>query len=370
MTDVLQFGLGANLGGVEIYIKTLWDYMDHNEYRFHFIDTTEEGKRPCFYEELQRKGCKFYKITPRRISIKRNQEDIDRLFRENHFDFMHFHTNTLSYSYPIESAIKNNCKVIVQSHNSETTGKLTKIMHILHRKKLQRKDVYRIAVSKDAGTWLFGNADFSVYLNGIETEKFRFHEENRAAIRKELNSENNLVIGHVGAFLRAKNHRFVIEIFEKALQLEPRAVLWLVGDGNSSEIKLLAEEKGLTDKVQFLGKRTDLPKLYAGMDAFLFPSLFEGFGLVIAEAVCEGLPCLISDCIPQEAIISDSVQAYSLNASAESWAKKLLDSAQSFSKDRTVCSREVAEAGFSVQAEVARIEKLYETVLSEQQPVI
>ena len=77
------------------------------------------------------------------------------------------------------------------------------------------------------------------------------------------------------------------------------------------------EELGIADKIMFLGARTDMPDLYQAMDLFLLPSLFEGFGIVYAEAQCAGLPCFASkDAVPPVAKITDLLEFVSLQKSA------------------------------------------------------
>ena len=360
--EILQFGLNGNLGGIEIYLKTLWSHMDHTRFHFSFI-VSKSNVPPCFYEEFKAGGCDFYSITPRRVSVRQNRKEVFELFNTHRFDLLHFNSNTLSYILPIEAAVKNGCKVIVHGHNAETARTIPRLLHGVNKRRLRKLDVNRVAVSSAAGKWFFGNDAYSVFLNGIETEKFRFTEKNREESRQEANCTDRLVIGHVGTFMPSKNHAFIIEIFENVIKRNPNAVLWLIGDGNSDGIRRLVNEKGLSDKVVFWGRRTDLPRLYAGMDVFLFPSLFEGFGLVLLEAGCEGVPCLVSDCVPDEARNSaNNIFSCSLNESADVWAKKLLKAAACQKKDRTACHSEIAKAGFSIEQEVSKMEKLYKSL--------
>ncbi len=367
--EILQFGLNTNLGGIEIYLKTLWSHLDHSRYHFSFVYMADTDELPCFYEELKQGGCDFYRVTPRRVSVRRNRKEMSELFATHAFDILHFNSNTLSYIFPIAAAVKNGCGVIVHGHSSATARAIPRVLHTVHRAGLRHMDVVRIAVSSAAGKWFFGNDDFTVFLNGIETEKFRFREEDRNETRREANCTDRLVIGHVGTFIPAKNHKFMIEILERTVRFRPDAVLWLIGDGDSSEIRRLANEKGLSDRVVFWGKRTDLPRLYAGMDVFLFPSLFEGFGLVLLEARCEGLPCLVSDRVPGEAkTFADSIFPYSLDAPAEDWARELLKVAECRKEDRAACRFDIVKAGFSIEEEAKRMEALYERMKSGEVP--
>ena len=362
MIEVLFFGLSTNRGGIETYLYKIWKHIDHSQFHFNFIDMTGEEATPCYYDELIQDGCLFFKITPRRVSIRKNKEDIKRLFRDNHFNIFHFNVNTLSYLFPIEEAIHNGCKVVVHSHNAGTAAnrKLTNLFHRINKTRLSHMDVVRIAVSTMAGNWLFGKSQFKVYMNGVATEEFKFLQENRKRIREELGCNDKVVIANVGAFLPAKNHEFMVEVFEKFLVTQPESVLWFIGDGpGRPAIQQLVQEKGLADKIKFLGVRTDMQQLYAGMDLFWFPSIFEGFGIALLEAECEGVPCLISDCIPQDALLADNTFSFSLNATHEDWVEKMIQALASQKKDRTVCYKEMKEKGVSVEAEIERLEKLY-----------
>ena len=366
MIEVLYFGLSANRGGIETYLYKIWRHIDHQTFHFNFIDMTGEESLPCYYDELMYDGCTFFKITPRNVSSKKNKEDIRRLFRNNNFDIFHFNVNTLSYLFPVEEALRKGCKVVVHSRSAGATAnkKLTQCLHNINKIRLGHMDVCRIAVSSMAGEWMFGKSEFMVYMNGVATEEFKFLEENRKKIRKELGCSNKVVIANVGAFLPVKNHLFMVEVFEKFLDTQPEAVLWFIGDGpERPAIQQLVIKKGLIDKVQFLGIRKDMQKLYAGMDLFWFPSLYEGFGNVLLEAECEGVPCLISDCIPKDALIADNTFSFSLDAKYEDWVEKMIQALAAQKKDRSVCYKEIEEKGASVDTEIKKLEKLYRSLV-------
>ena len=85
-----------------------------------------------------------------------------------------------------------------------------------------------------------------------------------------------------------------------------RALFLLVGDGPlQPAIEALVRERGLSTNFIFLGVRDDVQRLMLGaMDCFLFPSSYEGLGLVLWEAQAAGLTCVISDTIPDEASVA------------------------------------------------------------------
>ena len=71
------------------------------------------------------------------------------------------------------------------------------------------------------------------------------------------------------------------------------------------------------------GSCTNTEDYYQIMDAFLFPSLWEGLGIVVIEAQVNGLDCWVSDNIPKEAVIAKNVQVLNL-AAKEKWVNALM----------------------------------------------
>lgn len=104
------------------------------------------------------------------------------------------------------------------------------------------------------------------------------------------------LLGHVGRFHEQKNHRGLIDIFAIVSAQIPEARLILIGDGELfDDIRRLVAERGLEGRVILLGARTDVGELLPEMDVFVFPSLWEGFGIVLLEARMLGIPVVASD---------------------------------------------------------------------------
>jgi glycosyltransferase involved in cell wall biosynthesis len=94
-----------------------------------------------------------------------------------------------------------------------------------------------------------------------------------------------------------KGHRFLLEAMAILANARPQAVLMMAGrEGHASaELDGLRSRLRLGDRVRFLGQRTDVPDLLAAGDIFVFPSLYEGFGGAVIEAMALGLPVVASD---------------------------------------------------------------------------
>ena len=154
--------------------------------------------------------------------------------------------------------------------------------------------------------------------------RFEFKLQKRKQIRQYLGiQDNEMVIGHVGRFTAAKNHEFLIRVFQAYREKHAYAKLLLVGEGELLEsIKSKCRELNILENVIFTGNRSDTENFYQAMDVMVFPSLWEGLGIVLIEAQANNLPCFVSKTIPKEAIITDSVKTLSLHE-IRPWVKEI-----------------------------------------------
>jgi alpha-1,3-rhamnosyl/mannosyltransferase len=117
----------------------------------------------------------------------------------------------------------------------------------------------------------------------------------RQAARNTFNLPDEYVL-YVGSNKPHKNLPILVEAFA---QLRPKSVLVLAGPSDSrfNQERMNAERLGLREHVRFLGTVPEkmLPTLYGGAKAFVFPSLYEGFGLPVLEAMACGVPVACSD---------------------------------------------------------------------------
>ncbi len=135
-------------------------------------------------------------------------------------------------------------------------------------------------------------AIFTVY-NGIDLKKFNYSEQVRIRTRKLLKIEDHtLMFLAVGRFHEAKNYPLLINAFEEFVHTTSNtkdsiaAKLYIAGDGElRSVIEELIEKHQLKEKVILLGRRDDIPALMCASDYFVLSSAYEGFGLVVAEAM-------------------------------------------------------------------------------------
>ena len=171
----------------------------------------------------------------------------------------------------------------------------------------------------------FFNVNDSVILNnGIDFEKFENALPKAVVRKREGIPENAFVIGHVGRFTKNKNHTFLVDVFAEIKKNTPEAYLLLVGNGETLEdIQDKIKHLGLDDCSKILSYRTDVPDLLSAMDRFVFPSIYEGLGIVLIEAQKIGIPCIASSAVPDAAKISNLMKTLDLHFSADIWADEI-----------------------------------------------
>ena len=174
---------------------------------------------------------------------------------------------------------------------------------------------------------LFQVKNTIVLNNGIDFKRF-IVDESKEEIRGEIGiPPDRFLVGHVGRFCTVKNHVFIIDVFKQLLEKKPNSHLLLVGEG---ELRTAIENKikkmGITEHVTMLKSRTDIPRIMKCMDVFIFPSLYEGLGIVLIEAQKMKTHCVISSAIPSAAVVSNYVNRMPPDASLDKWVSAILKS--------------------------------------------
>ena len=118
--------------------------------------------------------------------------------------------------------------------------------------------------------------------------------DDRAASRLRFEMGQGLVLGILGRLHPQKNPHFVLKIAE----LLPEAELYFAGEGPlRKELQSQAGALGIGHRVHFIGSISgdDVTRFYKAIDVLLFPSLYEGFGRVLVEAMSQGVPVVAND---------------------------------------------------------------------------
>lgn len=350
---VLHENVIMDPGGIETLLMNIYRHIDREKVQFDFM--VHRSNYAFYDKEIEQLGGRIYR-TPKFCPFpKQYSEYICGMRRViyQHPEYKIIHAHSELNLWPLKIAKEMGVPIrIAHSHNSKTKINLKYCFFLYERANIRKYCTDMFMCSKDAGEWSFGkqaltNNEAILIKNGIETDKFDYNENIRKQVRDEFGLNNKLVVGHVGRFMEQKNHKFLIEVFKAIHELNSNTVLMLVGDGKLFDsINKLAIDLGIYNSVIFLKKRNDVNRLMQAMDIFVFPSLWEGLGIVAVEAQTAGLPVFISDAIPSEVVLTDNVFITPLKLSAKAWAEKILSI--SLTHERKSHKNEIAKAGYDI----------------------
>ncbi|MTJ07347.1 glycosyltransferase family 1 protein [Anabaena sp. UHCC 0253] len=363
---------GMNRGGIETWLMNILRHIDRDRFQMDFLVHTDQ---PCAYDdEILALGSQIIPcLNPSNPWLyAANFRQI--LHKHGHYDIIHSHVYHFS-GYVLhlaqQAGIPNR---IFHSHCSSALEANQGIYRQLYLRLTKYLIKYHSTIGLGCSEVV--NADFfgqnwqndlrwQILYCGINLTPFQ-QSINRFEIRNELNiPADAFVIGHVGRIEKEKNHQFLLKIFATIASQEQQAYLLIVGEGSLiSEIKQQARDIGIADRVIFAGSRPDVARIMRGaMDVFVFPSFTEGLPLVLIEAQAAGLPCILSDAIPEEAdIVKQLVKRLSLHQPVSEWVHEILSQQSKLSHNMQPDSLGLVKTSpFNIETSVQQLEKIYQT---------
>lgn len=297
---VLNIVPNMRAAGIETFIMNVYRNIDKNKVQFDFL--VHSAKREFYDDEIEKLGGKIY-----RLSFKDNKNifkyisDLNNFFKKHkEYTIVHGHMQSMMPLYLFIAKINGVKTRIAHSHNGNYEKTLKGFILHLFSRIAKYFSTNNFACSDVAGKYLFGKSKYDIVYNAIDINKFIFNSKIRAEVRKKMNVENKIIIGHIGRFELQKNHHYLLKIMDK-LKEHKNIVLWLIGEGKlEKDIKKYVVEKCLEDQIKFLGLRNDVNELYQAMDLFVLPSLYEGLPVVGIESRISGLNCIFSNEITSE----------------------------------------------------------------------
>lgn len=369
MIRVLHVVTIMNRNGLENRIMDIYRNIDRNKVQFDFL--VQRKEKGMFDDEIKRLGGKiFYFQKPSPVKFISYINGLNKFFKKNNdYKIVHSHINTFS-TWILMVAKRNDIPIRIAHSRTWGMEKSWKsLFKIVSKLFINIPTTHKFACSKQAGEWLFGKKGiekpnyFRVIPNSIIIEKFSYKPEIRKQIRNKLGlKETTKAYVHVGRFVPQKNHEFLLKVFKQLTLLDNDSVLYLFGEGElESMIILWAKQLNIFDKIKLMGNVSNVGDYLNAMDSFIFPSIFEGFGTVVIEAQCSGLPVLASDSIPYETKVSNLQEFMSLNDSELLWADKLYD--MTVNNNRRDHSLEIKQAGYDIKDTYKSLEKFYLEVM-------
>lgn len=369
MKKVLVFGMTENPGGVESVIMNYYRNIDRNKIQFDFLCNTEIV---AYSDEIELLGGKIYKITSRRKNRFKFYKELNSFFKQHASEYEAIWVNVCSLANIdyLKYAKKYNIKKrIIHAHNSQNMDSFLRgLIHRLNRLIISKYATDYWTCSNEASMWFYSkkiikSTKYLIVKNAIDLSKFKYNEIIRKKYRKELNLEGKIVFGNVARLHAEKNHIFLLKVFYRIQKKIKNSILVLVGDGEEkNKIENMIKKLGIKNKVILLGVRDDVSNLMQAMDAFIFPSNFEGLGIVAIEAQTAGLPVFASKyVIPKEVEIDKDIFNFiDLKEGEEYWATKIINVMSNIKIKRITRRSKIdlfIKKGYSIEEESKKIEK-------------
>jgi glycosyltransferase involved in cell wall biosynthesis len=213
-----------------------------------------------------------------------------------------------------------------------------------------------------------------VIYNGVDMERFS-PERKYFNIRREFSiDDDSVVVGFIGRLVHNKGLEYLLMAFGQVKQRHHDTKLIIVGDGSlMQELKGKARDLGIGDSVVFTGLRRDVPDLLASMDVFVMPSVKEGLGNSILEAMVMRKPVVATDVGGIPEIVQNGRTGLVVPPARHS---ALAEAIMTLITDRRLAAEfgEAAEGfireGFSIKATAGKWQHLYESLLEEKGVVL
>ena len=356
MIRVLQVYPQLNNAGTEMVIMNLYRNIDRKIIQFDFL----VQKKGELDENVKKLGARIFYIENGQDYAEKIKEFLNE--HKEEFKIIHTHMHR-EMGIVLKIAAKVGIPYrIAHSHNARTDlPKVMKFYKMITGYNIERYATHFVACSDEAAEWLFPRkyGQAVVWKNAIEMERFVYSDEIRNEKRKELDIPlSGKVVCHVGRFAEQKNHKRILTILNDLMKKDKELYAVLVGVG-----PLLDEMKkdATTSKIKFLGNRTDVPEILCASDIFLFPSLYEGLGIVAVEAQTNGMYCLASENVPKSANLGTGrFGQLSLKESNELWEDRIETILNDIEmKKRKEASLKALETEYNIKVISKNVQKFY-----------
>jgi glycosyltransferase involved in cell wall biosynthesis len=206
----------------------------------------------------------------------------------------------------------------------------------------------------------------SVINNGIDTKKFGDFS-GRDNMRRKLGGQTDFLVGIIARLSDVKGHIYLIQAMPKVIKIFPNTKLLIIGQGRTKNVLIKeTQDLGLKDNIIFIPEAKNIIDLLAAMDVFVMPSLQEGLGLALMEAMAQGIAVVGSEVGGIKTLIQDNVNGLLVvPANAPALAQvilRLLNDSQ-LRRNLGAQAREFIIANFSKEEMVNKTEIVYQQSL-------
>jgi glycosyltransferase involved in cell wall biosynthesis len=303
---ILQLITGLGEGGAEQVVFNLATRLDRRRYRVAVCSVISvSGEQGAYVGRLREAGIDVSSLgVTRKHQLARAAGGLKRLLEDLQPDVLHchmFHANVLGRRVGRRAGVP---AVIATVHIAERRWRPWRFWLERQTDPLGTATVCVSQAVRDfhALKTRLPRERFVVIPNGIDTARFAAPPRQAPGIREEFGiAADAKLIGSFGRLDRQKGYRYLVPAFAE-LAGEMNVELLIAGDGpQRPKLQSMADRTGHADRIHLAGWRDDVPDLLHAVDVFAMPSVYEGFGLALVEAMAAGVPVVASavDSLPE-----------------------------------------------------------------------
>jgi glycosyltransferase involved in cell wall biosynthesis len=295
---VLHVITSLERGGAENHLLTLLGHANREAFAFETAVVSGEGELVALLRDAG---------TPVHLLDARGRVDplalgrLVNLLRLGEYDIVHSHLFRADiYAGLAVARLGERRPYLVSTRHNDDRFFLNPFVGIVHYALSARQDLI-IAISDHIARFTVARgvrdpARVRRVYHGLDTPDTRELDREAQRIRRELGLDaDDFLVGNVGRLAPQKGQRHLIEAMPFLLERVPRAHAVIAGGGDLEDyLRDLARDVGVAECVHVLGPRRDVPALMHALDVFAMPSIWEGFGLVLLEAMAAAVPIVAS----------------------------------------------------------------------------
>jgi glycosyltransferase involved in cell wall biosynthesis len=294
---VLQLITSLERGGAENHLLALLTHADRRAFELQTAVLSGEGELVPVFRQA---GIPVHLLKSRSRFDPLALGRLVRLLRAGHFDIVHSHLFRADIYAGLAVARLRIRPLLVSTRHNDDRFFLNPFVGLVHYGVSARQDLI-IAISDHIARFTVSRGVRHpervrrVY-HGLEPPVTQALEREGQHIRRELGiGPDEFLVGNVGRLALQKGQRHLIAAMPLLLERVPRAHAIIAGGGDLEDyLRDLASDMGVAERVHVLGPRKDVPALMHAIDVFVMPSIWEGFGLVLLEAMAAGRPIVAS----------------------------------------------------------------------------
>lgn len=366
---ILYLFEGLGIGGAEQLLLTTLKYLNREKFSPVVYCIGRNGK---IAEEIEALNIKVVALNKNmRLWNLSAVSGLIKVYRREKPHIVHTHLFYANYFGRIAAIIQRVPVVVTTEHG--THGYFKKFYHHLADFILSFFTVKTIAVSRAVKEYMLKSTfipkhKISVIYNAVDFDRFkRIGESDRIAIRRSLFlPDSSFVIGCVSNLAPWKGQFHLLRAFVKVKGVFPGAELCIIGRGTTvfqRRLESFARENNILGSVHFLGERRDVPEMLKAIDIFVFPSLTEGLGISLLEAMYMKLPVIASATEGILEIVEDNKDGILVpGGDTESLAEGIIALSKDTEKMKTMGlnAREKVERLFSPGDYIKKLESFYD----------